>query len=321
MVRWSFFVTFAAMIQELPIYEDPKACYNEPLLEYVVKVSENFWPFYDTKKRRMVRTHVPEEYYKRLLSGKIVITPKVKETYLEAKEVLRTLDAYGLDYEKFWYLCVLLIDFSEGQTIESSIENPTHRQEIELLISELGKLTPNQSFFNRISRFEPCRPSNAPLPQSNKIKTIVDGVLTLKIGSVKSVKIYDGQTLVIIREALEEMFKHRLRHYNDYIDSSPIRPYKTYTLGIQYRVALFYKYMMWFLKQYTPHKDKKISTDRRLLISRLIYVLGIDDDLNYYDKNELHTTEGKITYLKNKIKRIKDQDLPVQNKNYLLRDD
>ena len=40
LVRWSFFVIFAAMIQELPIHKDSLAYkLDEPLLDYVRKVA------------------------------------------------------------------------------------------------------------------------------------------------------------------------------------------------------------------------------------------------------------------------------------------
>ncbi len=316
-----FFVTFAAMIQELPIHDGLKAYYNEPLLEYSIQTANRFWRYYDKKMRIMQASHVIEDFCKRYHDGKIKKLQDIQIKYLEASEVQETLKTYGLDVSKFWYLCILVKDFAEGQTIESSTENPTHREELQMLISELEKLTPNKSFIDKICRFEPATPVNKPAAQQNLIKTEVEGCLTLKIDGNKKIAINDGQTLVLLREALSLFLNRMPRGNNSYLDSAPPFPYNATLLGVQFRVAIFYECMMWFLDQYKPDVKQYLSIDRRLLISRLIYVFEIDNDPRYYDKDDLHTVEGKISFLKNKIKRIRGVNLPTKNKYYNLQDD
>lgn len=321
MLRWSFFVTFASMIQKLPLYEDSKAYYDEPLLEYALKTTNHFWKYYRRKRRCFDGSQVIKDFCIRYNENEIKKLPTIKKAYLETAEIQETLKAYDLDVDKFWYLCIMAKDYAEGQTLVASVKNPTHREEIQMLISKLEKLSPNKSYIDKICRHEPYTLKSKPVFTNNIIKTVLDGKLTLKIDKDKTLTISDGQTLVIIREALSVFLRHMPKSNNSYLDSAPPFPFNAKQLGIQYRVALFYKYMMWFLNQFTPSPNSIVSTDKRLLISRLIYILNIDNDPRYFDRDELHTIAGKIVFLKNKIKLIKDLEFPVQNQYYKVQDD
>ena len=313
MVRWSFIITFAAMIQELPRYENVEDYYKESLLEYVVKVANNFWKCYDSKKRMMVNSVVPEDFCKRYHEGKI--NTKFRQIFLDAIEIIDTLKAYKIDIDKFWYLCLLVKDYSEGQTLKASLSNPTHKEEINLLIAELGKLTHNpKGLQDRMMRYEPARSASRPKAQENIIKTDMSGKLTLRIEKDKAITITDGQTLVILREALAKGL--RSFHNDSILNSAPTAPYDASILGIQYRVALFYNYMKWFLEQFTPQRKRTVSVDKTLLISRLIYVLDIDADPLYYDTQDYIDNRGKKEHLRNKIKRYIDISIPVRNLYY-----
>ena len=301
------------MIQELPRYENVEDYYKEPLLEYVVKVANNFWKCYDSKKLMMINSVVPEDFCKRYHEGKI--NTVFRQSFLDAVEINDTLKAYKIDIDKFWYLCLLVKDYSEGQTLKASLSNPTHKEEIKLLIEELGKLTHNpKGLQDKMMRFEPARTAFQPKAQEHIIKTDMSGKLTLRIGNDKAITITDGQTLVILREALVKGL--RFFHNNSILNSAPTAPYDASTLGIQYRVALFYKYMKWFLEQFTPQRKRAVSTDKTLLISRLIYVLDIDADPQYYDTRNYINNRGKSEHLRNKIKRYKDISIPVRNQYY-----
>ena len=146
------------------------------------------------------------------------------------------------------------------------------------------------------------------------IKTDISGKLTLRIGTDKAITITDGQTLVILREALAKGL--RSFHNNSILNSAPTAPYDASILGIQYRVALFYKYIKWFLEQFTPQRKRTVSIDKTLLISRLIYVLDIDADPLYYDTRDNINNRGKKEHLRNKIKRYMDISIPVKNQYY-----
>lgn len=301
------------MIQELPIHEDIKAYYDEPLLEYLVIVSNHFWECYDSKIRMMVNSVVPEDFCRRYHEGKIKTA--FRQKYLEATEIQDTLKAYRIDTQKFWYLCLLVKDYSEGQTQKASLSNPTHKEELQLLLAELGKLTNSANGLReKLTRFEPLISTLQPKAQDHIIKTEIGGKLTLRIGESRTIVITDEQTLVILREALA--FGLRSFHNNSLLNSAPPAPHDASILGIQYRVALFYKYMMWFLEQFNPRRSKMVSIDKTLLISRLIYILEIDTDPLYYEQRDYINNRGKKEHLLNKIKRYKDITIPVRNLYY-----
>lgn len=175
--RWSFFVIFAAMIQELPIHEDSWAyTFNEPLLDYVRKVANWFWMDYDPEINEPTGySYVPRLFALRYLDGEIdvtgkelyckCVTPKATHTkhvkYMEniyygkeehkeqhneeesIPDISMTLKAYNIDYSKFWYLCVFLKDYVTGETIEGArIEQASHREFLEKFVSLVNQLNP-----------------------------------------------------------------------------------------------------------------------------------------------------------------------------------
>ena len=142
----------------------------------------------------------------------------------------------------------------------------------------------------------------------------MSGKLTIRIGNNKAITITDGQTLVILREALARGL--RFFHNDSILNTAPTAPYDASILGIQFRVVLFYNYMKWFLEQFTPQRKRTVSIDKTLLISRLIYVLDIDADPLYYDTRDNIDNRGKQEHLRNKIKRYKDISIPVKNQYY-----
>lgn len=301
------------MIQDLPKYENVEDYYKESLLEYVVKVANHFWECYDSKNKMMINSVVPEDFCKRYHEGKI--NTAFRQNFLDAVEINDTLKAYKIDIDKFWYLCLLVKDYTEGQTLKASLSNPTHKEEINHLIAELGKLTHNQKGLQeKMMRFESLRSTFQPKAQEHIIKTDMSGKLTLRIGKDKAITITDGQTLVILREALAKGLG--FFHNNSILNSAPPAPHDASILGIQYRVALFYNYMKWFLEQFTPQGKKLVSIDKALLISRLIYVLNIDADPRYYDTRNNINNRGKKEHLLSKIKRYMDISVPVRNQYY-----
>jgi hypothetical protein len=100
------------MIKELPYHETDLALKNEPLLEYVSKVANHFWPSYDPdevvelddgtfKIGVAEESKVPSKFVKRYSMGSIDISRINK--YEDSIEVQETLKAFNLDPSKFWY--------------------------------------------------------------------------------------------------------------------------------------------------------------------------------------------------------------------------
>ena len=330
MVKWSFFITFVSMIQELPIYEDSWAyTVDEPLLDYVRKVANYFWMDYDPEINELTGySSVPCRFALRYLNGEIdvtgkelyckCVTPKATHTkhikYMEyiyygqeehqehhneeesVPDISMTLKAFNLDNTKFWYLCVFLKDYVTGETIEGArIEQDSHRERLEKFVSLVNQLKPKE-----FGRF---------------YKTTGEAELTLRVGKGKKNKltINNGHTLALIRDGINLVLENYHQDYLDFSEVYPVERLKS-TRGNIVRIALFYKYMKWFLDHCTMDKEavkdaRYLSTSKILLISRMVYILGLSD-------NKQFLGESSETYLRTYISGYEDVKTNVDNKFY-----
>lgn len=329
LLRRSFFVIFAAMIQELPIHEDSWTyTFDEPLLDYVCKVANYYWMEYDAEiGEPMGYSNVPRRFASRYLNGEIdvsrkdlyckCVTPRTthtkhvkyddfysgkeecKESYDEDEsipDISMTLKAYNLDYSKFWYLCVFLKDYVTGETIEGArIEESTHRERLEKFVSLVNQLNPDLF--------------------GNYYRTSGEAELTLIVGKGKKNKLVlnNGHTLALIRNGIQYVLDS---YHSDYLDFSEVDQSKRLksSRGDIVRIALFYKYMLWFLDHCTINQEVVkgalyLSTSKILLISRMVYILGLSD-------NKQFLGESSETYLRTYISGYEDVKTNVDNKFY-----
>ena len=231
-------------------------------------------------------------FYLRLSS----IDTSRKQKYLDSEEVQDTLRAFHLDAEKFWYLCLFIKDVVEGYA--DGIDAVSPREEISQLVALLNKV---KSDFKRDGTYS--LKSNA--------------MLSLKVDK-ETVKIENPLTLGIIKATLYKF----LQTDNKLLDDSSFNMTKIHKAPI-YKIALFNMLLKWFLKDKVADKaiyasnGNKISKDKSLLISRMIFILGISDDEFFFD--EYKDDGSKKDYLKNYIKKYKNIEVPTYNSRYLLK--
>ena len=231
-------------------------------------------------------------FYLRLSS----IDTSRKQKYLDSEEVQDTLRAFHLDAEKFWYLCLFIKDVVEGYA--DGIDAVSPREEISQLVALLNKV---KSDFKRDGTYS--LKSNA--------------MLSLKVDK-ETVKIENPLTLGIIKATLYKF----LQTDNKLLDDSSFNMTKIHKAPI-YKIALFNMLLKWFLKDKVADKaiyasnGNKISKDKSLLISRMIFILGISDDESFFD--EYKDDGSKKDYLKNYIKKYKNIEVPTYNSRYLLK--
>ena len=231
-------------------------------------------------------------FYLRLSS----IDTSRKQKYLDSEEVQDTLRAFHLDAEKFWYLCLFIKDVVEGYA--DGIDAVSPREEISQLVALLNKV---KSDFKRDGTYS--LKSNA--------------MLSLKVDK-ETVKIENPLTLGIIKATLYKF----LQTDNKLLDDSSFNMTKIHKAPI-YKIALFNMLLKWFLKDKVADKaiyasnGNKISKDKSLLISRMIFILGISDDESFFD--EYKDDGSKLDYLKNYIKKYKNIEVPTYNSRYLLK--
>ena len=142
------------MIKELPYHETGLACRNEPLLEYLIKVANHFWPSYDPdviikyddgtiRQGEVDDSLVPFQFVQRYKKGSIDISRINK--YEDSVEVQETIKAFHLDPSKFWYLCLYIKDYVDGQTIDALRISSSHRKMFKDLLDEMEKMSPDKS--------------------------------------------------------------------------------------------------------------------------------------------------------------------------------
>ena len=230
-------------------------------------------------------------FYLRLSS----IDTSRKQKYLDSEEVQDTLRAFHLDAEKFWYLCLFIKDVVEGYA--DGIDAVSPREEISQLVALLNKV---KSDFKRDGTYS--LKSNA--------------MLSLKVDK-ETVKIENPLTLGIIKAILYKF----LQTDNKLLDDSSFNMTKIHK-SVIYKVAWFNRFLSGFLKDKVADKaiyaskGSAISTDKGLLISRMIFVLGISDDESFY--KEYNDDGVKNDKLKGYLKRYKNVKLPAHQKRYFL---
>lgn len=255
-----------------------QAIANSPKLEYAVEVANTF------------EGHVASLFAYRLT----MIDQSRKQKYLDSKEVQDTLRAFHLDAEKFWYLCLFIKDIVEGYADGYDAISP--REEITQLVALLQKAEPDK--------------------KDNSLKFTSNALLSLKLGKM-SVKIDNQLTLDIIKAALYTI----LQTDNRMLDADLLNMKRIHKADI-YKIAWFNKYLSSFLKDKVADKavyafkGSDISTDKSLLISRMIFVLGLSGEENFY----IEYTDEKVKkdYIKGYIKKYKKVEVPAHQSRYFL---
>lgn len=270
----------------------------DPLLGYLQDVSDHFWPDVDPENFTMdnegniteaawTYSSVPQRFANRFFANRVNTDREQK--YLDSEEVQDTLKAFGLGAEKFWYLCLGIKDIVEGYT-ENAVRSPmSAQQELRLLGEELDKMEKEL--------------------EGQPLESKETGVLTFKVGK-HPIKIANPKTFALLSSIIHDYLEKdtSLFHsvdidFNDRVSLSPI-----------YKITLFDRYMAWFLKDKVADNAINASKDKSLLISRMIFILGISDDESFFE--EYREDGSKLDYLKNYIKKYKNIKITTHNVRY-----
>lgn len=265
----------------------------DDFLEYVVKVANKFWlEVIDGEQEPQFF----ENFRGKLAKGNI--DNSQAEEFLEDDDIQDTLDAFGLDYRKFWYLCLAIKKYVENVTSLGK-PRPSPMDELLEFITQVGQLEPKSK--------------NYAIPLTNGKSAL----LTLKIEGVKHpLKVTNHATLLFIHDALtkclSELIKDNERNQDDNADLNnvlyqlqlPFQSLNKNPYSETYLIALFTKYLYWFLKPLEPNRRVKASYDKYLLVSRMVYTLRLSDDARYLD--EYKENGDKLNYLKNQIADYRD---------------
>lgn len=323
------------MIEELPdiklTIEDYYEYQDIELLDYVCEVANHFLPniggtmseskapaiFCERYHQRNLS--IEERYerhktfyfsngsfedYLRFHSDDKPLKDSFKERYLNNRELQNTIEAFGLDVSKFWYLLLFVHDY----------------------IEDIGNNTPaiGKSVLQDFNDF------------ADKLSEATS--ITLKKDNRKSYAVEKEDTIRIIQAAI----LHYIKSYNEIVNSGSTREEiierlnniggsligNTHSFNFEEKSYLDISYKKWKFAEIFLHflKDRKatvpknsiynVSKDKMLFISRLIYT--VEYDTKRY--NEEYDNEGnKNRMLSNLLRRYQKEDFPlVSGRHYML---
>ncbi len=240
---------------ELPRHEDEWAYYeSEPLFEYVCQVSDMMGEIvteiapdgsYESTPHLL-----PSSFASAFNEGTFDVEG-INQTYYEKPEIQDTLKAFGLDSAKFWYLC-LFIKWKVDCECDSARVFPKE---------PLEKLKDLQAEFEKLDFTK----------YHGKYVSSKTAQLTFKVKGSKAYTIDDKETLAILNNII-----------NGYLLTTPTKGYLLHDsqkvdLSIATKMYLFNKYLTWFIAPLKADSKIHACKDKSLLISRMLYILGVYD--------------------------------------------
>ena len=326
-------------IEELPdlkvAWHESYKCLNEPLLEYVWEVANHFLPDYAETDMGMIpvessapaifanryaeRNLSVEERYERskdTFKGTLEeykkreyrkLDDSFKEKFLTNEDLQNTIEAYKLDVSKFWYLLLFVYDFIEDIGTNAPIMGKSVLEDFATFLTNL------------------CDASSITLKQGNRKSYYTereDLINIIQIAVHHFSETYDNivngeQGIGLKIKQLEDI---GLKGFIDNSLLSQMNFKDKFSLDISYKKWKFTDMFLSFIERRKattiPDKKVKVSKDKMMLVSRLIYTVGYDGK-RY---NEEYDSEGnKNRMLSNLLRRYKNEKFPsVIANNYMV---
>jgi hypothetical protein len=256
----------------MSVEENKKCIQNQSLVEYITQVGLicNVAFDWDEEGNPYVFTNAPVNFMKRYNYNKMNI-PFTYEEYIKNKDIQGTLEALGVDIEKFWYLLLFAYDFSDT-TCFKSCNFP------ETPIKNIKKLS--DFILERQVSDNPER------------KALFEEEITVTVSvKGKKVAINDPNTIYYIARFCTE----GLDKYSD-----KIKPTFTAEKLLNNKVTTSYSVLLWhfsyildtFFKvnpQFKGSNKRNSSTslNKKLLISRLLYFTKLTKNEDYLSDEDI----------------------------------
>ncbi len=263
------------MIEQLPKHEDEWAYYEgEPLFDYVCQVSDMMGETITEKySDGSIESdpHLRPYYFASAFHEGSIDTIDIKKDLYESQDIQDTLRAFGLDSSKFWYLCLFI---KWGVDVENTSARTFPNKPME-------KLRDLQAEFDKMDLEE---------IRENEFAATKPATLSFKVKGCKTITIEDCNTLALLNNIIK-----------DYLLTTPIKGYllcdsEKVELSAVTLMYLFNKYLSVFLAPLRADKTVHACKDKSLLISRMIYILGI------FRKKEMWEEYNSIGNKQNQLK-------------------
>lgn len=318
------------LIEELPDLRigwcESYKCLDEPLLEYVWEVANHFVSYegdISIAPAKFVNRYItskltPEENILRLKEMGVdkslddFISPKFKkmnmsfkDKFLENEDLQNTIKAFGLDVSKLWYLLLFVHDYIED--ISTSLKKSE--------VQDIGDFVDSLSNCSGITLTLTNEIKKSFVTSEKKTIEFVQLALDYYITIYNNIINQDSTPKEKLKLLKEIGLNHFLEH-GQAIDFENKR-----NLDISFKKWKFADMFQFFLKDRKADKKKlshinvKVSTDKMMFISRLIYTVGYHGT----DYNEEYDSNGnKKRMLSNLLRKYKYEDFPDFTNHYYL---
>ena len=321
-------------IEELPDrqarWQEYNLVRNEPLLEYVWEVALEFAAAPSTFMDE-TETFAPNTFANRYAESKLTdeeryarhkevyqteqsfeeytknryykLDTSFKDRFLTNKDLQNTIEAFGLDVSKFWYLLLFVYDYIE----DFATNAPTPEEDT---LNEFNKFNLRLEEATEVILKKNGRKSYD--TDREDIMKLIKTALDYFVNSYNDIVTSDSTR----EEQFEQLEKLGL---NDYINmwTIPVDCKQERTLDISYKKWYFAKMFLFFLKnrkaKTLPHIKEKVSKDKMMFISRLIYTVGYHG--KEYNK-EYDDNDNKNRMLSNLLRKYAKEKFPTMVHKY-----
>lgn len=305
---------------------------DEPLMEYVWKVADHFSPSFDGEScgentyiatfcNRYIESKLTEEEsyqrtkemypadnisFEEYKKQHRKLDSSFSDKYLNNKELQDTIEAFGLDVSKLWYLLLFVHDYIE----DFATNAPTVNEPV---------LVDFNNFSTKL-----MEATSITLKKDNRKSYATEREDTIKIINAALEYYINTYNDIISNEELtnEDMSK-RLKNLglNGFISGSDslVDLQSKSSLDMSYKKWKFAEIFQYFLEDKkattNPTKSEKVSKDKMIFISRLIYTVGYDGK-RY---NEEYDEDGnKNRMLSNLLRRYSKEKFPTVIGHYYM---
>lgn len=320
-------------IEELPDLKNNIEDYYEyhgvPLLDYVCDVANRFLP--NLQQESMTESKAPAIFCNRYFESKLGIEERCqrhkefylsnesfedykskdyrkldtsfKEKFLTNADLQNTIEAFGLDVSKFWYLLLFVYDYIEDIGTNAPTLGKTVLEDINDFTAKLSEAT------------------SITLKKDNRKSYATESENTINFINAASQYYVKAYNSIVNADLTREDKLQQLKEIglDSFINGYTSFDLKGSYLDISYKKWKFAEIFQYFLedKKATtiPNKKEKVSKDKMIFISRLIYTVGYDGK-RY---NEEYDEDGnKNRMLSNLLRRYSKEQFPTVIGHYYM---
>jgi hypothetical protein len=274
------------IIQELPESTTGYQGADEPLLEYIWEIADEYMPSYEMNapQPRLIPSDEPMKFVHKYKRG--LINTEFKDKLLKNEDLTDTLNLFGFDISKFWYLLLFVHNYIEENAQKIPTVKKSDIEEADSFLEELAEADEITLMKGKRKSYK----SSSPF-----IIGLIRNAMNYYVNN------YNAITTSGDKEQLKQL------GLSEYLSNDRPLDFKNrHSFDYNTRIIYFYRVFHAFLRDKKAMSDKgeyKISKDKNLLISRLLYTVGYVNNSYNEEFDEYGKRQRKLSQL---IRRYKE---------------